>query len=125
MVDRLRSKGERNHWTHLRVHGQRILYQRVVAFIAIGVCQGESDLLLVQRFEALESNGGFISPAHALQRFGQAKLRRGMNRVQPQSRLEFGQSLVRLMQFEQNGTQEVVGVRVVRIKGCCFLKAFQ
>ena len=66
VVDGLRSKGDRNHRTHLRVHGQRILYQRVVALIAIGVRQGKSDLLLVQRFEALESSGGLISPAQAL-----------------------------------------------------------
>ncbi len=48
-----------------------------------------------------------------------------MNGVQPQSSLEFGQSLLRLMQFEQDRTQEVVRIRVVRIKGRCFLKAFQ
>ncbi len=125
VVDGLRSKGDRNHWTHLRVQGQRILYQRVVALIAIGVRQRKSDLLLVQCFEALKSSGGLISPAHALQHFRQAELGRCMNGVQPQSRLKFGQSLLRLMQFEQDGTQKVVSVRVVRIKGRRFLKAFQ
>ncbi len=66
VVDGLLCEGDRNHRTHLRVHGQRILYQRVVALIAIGVCEGRSDLLLVQCFEALESSGRLVSPAQAL-----------------------------------------------------------
>ena len=48
-----------------------------------------------------------------------------MDGVEPQRSLEFGQSLLRLVQFEQNRTQKVVRVRVIRIEGRCFLKALQ
>ena len=48
-----------------------------------------------------------------------------MSGAQPQSSLEFGQSLLRLMQFEQDRTQEVVSVRVIRIESRCLLKTFQ
>ena len=48
-----------------------------------------------------------------------------MSGVWPQSSLEFGQGLLRLMQFEQYGTQEVVCVSVVRFKCRYPLKAFQ
>ena len=67
VVNVLRGKDKRDHWPHLRVQGQRIFYQRVVPLITVGVRQRKPDLLLVQRFEALESSGRLVSTPQPLQ----------------------------------------------------------
>ena len=66
VVDTLRREGKRDHWSYLRIQGQRIFYQRVVALVAIGVRERKPDLLLVQGFEALESSGSLVSPSQPL-----------------------------------------------------------
>ena len=125
MIKCLRSKGDRNHRSHLGIQIQRVLYQRIAAFVSVRVRERRTDLLLVQRFEAAKGRCRLFAPAQALQNLGQAKLGRCMYRIKPQSSLELGKSLVRLMQFKKNRTQKVVRVRVVRIECRYFLKAFQ
>ncbi len=70
MVDGLRGKGKRNHRPHLRVLGQGILYQGIVALVSIRVGERRCDLLPIQGFKALKSRGRLLSPAQALQYFG-------------------------------------------------------
>ena len=66
----LRNEGDRNHWPHLRVYGQRIFNQRIAALISVSVCERRPHLLPVQGLEALKRRGSLVSPAQALQNFG-------------------------------------------------------